>query len=85
MELSDALIRKIKKDYKPGTRVRCKYMDDPYHPVQPNTEGTVVKVDDGGTIHVHWDNGSFIGLIPGVDIFEKSKDSIVMKLKEIER
>lgn len=85
MEFSRETIEKIKNEYPSGTKVRCKYMDDPYHPVPPNTEGTVVKVDDSGTIHVHWDNGSFIGLIPGVDIFEKSKEPIVVKAKEIER
>lgn len=46
-------------------------MDDPYHPVPCNTEGIVEKVDDGGTIHINWDNGSSLGLIPNVDVFEK--------------
>jgi hypothetical protein len=29
--------------------------------VPPGTEGTVVSVDDGGTVHVRWDNNRRIG------------------------
>lgn len=46
-------------------------MDDPYHPVPSGTLGIVDKVDDSGTIHVIWENGSYLGLIYGVDNFEK--------------
>lgn len=38
--------------------------------VPPGTEGTVDSVDDAGTIHVDWDNGSRIGLLPKRDVFE---------------
>jgi hypothetical protein len=31
------------------------------------TQGTVDFVDDTGTIHVDWDNGSTLGLVPGED------------------
>ena len=55
--------------YKPGVRVAVHYMEDPY-PVEPGTEGSVDHVDDAGTIHCKFDNGRFIGLIPGVDTFE---------------
>jgi hypothetical protein len=30
--------------------------------VPPGTEGTVVSVDDGGTVHVRWDNDRHIGV-----------------------
>ena len=33
----------------------------------PGTKGTVVCVDDIGTIHVHWDNGSSLGVAYGED------------------
>lgn len=29
--------------------------------------GTVLHVDALGTVHVRWDNGSTLGLVPGVD------------------
>lgn len=38
--------------------------------VPPGTEGTVRSVDDGGTLHVGWDNGARLGLLPGYDEFE---------------
>lgn len=39
--------------------------------VPPGTEGTVVSVDDTGTLHVQWDNGARLGLIAGQDEWER--------------
>lgn len=39
--------------------------------IEPGTEGTVRGVDDGGTVHVQWDNGRNLGLIPDVDVWMK--------------
>ena len=52
--------------YPKGTRVRLIFMDDIQAPPS-GTEGTVEYVDDIGTIHVHWDNGSGLGLAMGAD------------------
>lgn len=52
-----------------GTRVRLISMDDRQAPPR-GTEGTVQFVDDAGTIHVQWDTGSSLGLIPGADEWE---------------
>ena len=49
-----------------GTRVRLIAMNDRQAPPK-GTEGTVQFVDDAGTIHVQWDTGSSLGLIPGAD------------------
>jgi gamma-glutamylcyclotransferase (GGCT)/AIG2-like uncharacterized protein YtfP len=49
-----------------GMRVKLIYMEDPQAPV-PGTEGTVQFIDDMGTIHVAWDTGCSLGLVPGVD------------------
>lgn len=38
--------------------------------VPPGTTGTVDSVDDGGTLHVRWDNGRRLGLLPGRDQWE---------------
>ena len=47
-------------------------MDDPYNcKLIPGCQGTVRWVDDMGTIHVSWDCGSGLGLIPGEDEFKK--------------
>ena len=55
--------------YKPGVRVVVLKMDDPL-PAEAGTQGSVDHVDDIGTIHVKFDNGRFIGLIPDMDAFE---------------
>ena len=55
--------------YKPGVRVVVLKMDGPW-PVEAGTQGSVDHVDDIGTIHVKFDNGRFIGLIPDMDAFE---------------
>jgi len=45
-----------------GKRVRLVRCNDQYTKLEPGTEGTVMFVDDTGTVHVHWDNGSRLGL-----------------------
>jgi hypothetical protein len=52
-----------------GKRVELIYMNDKQAP-EPGTKGTVRRVDDMGTIHVNWDNGSSLGLVTGEDIFK---------------
>lgn len=53
-----------------GDRVRVTGIlpDDPA-PLGIGDVGTVVLVDDGGTVHVHWDSGRTLGLLP-TDPFE---------------
>lgn len=55
---------------RPGDRVRLIEMPNDPRPVPPMTEGTVKTIDDAGHIHVAWDNGQSLALIPGVDKFE---------------
>lgn len=45
--------------------------DDP-NPIESGSKGTVICVDDVGTIHVNFDNGRCLGLIPGEDLFHKT-------------
>ena len=44
-------------------------MNDPYAPITPGTEGVVDVVDDDGQLHMKWDNGRTLALIPGEDSF----------------
>jgi hypothetical protein len=39
------------------------------NPIKPGSEGVVVKVDDRGNMHVKWDNGRSLSLIPETDKF----------------
>lgn len=61
----------IREQYPEGTKIRLIHMDDEYHPVPDGTIGTVTYVDDIGTIHMRWNTGSSLGLVPGEDRFVK--------------
>lgn len=68
--LKDKDVIKIKEMYPAGTRIRLNHMDDPYHPVNDGALGTVDHVDDAGQIHMKWDNGGGLALVPEEDDFE---------------
>lgn len=40
-------------------------MNDDPAPIQVGALGTVDHVDDGGTVHVHWDDGRVLGALVG--------------------
>lgn len=50
-----------------GAHIALVSVADPHTRLEPNDTGEVLFVDDAGTVHVAWDNGSTLGLIPGVD------------------
>ena len=60
------IVEKIRKEYPKGTRVKLVRMDDMKAPPL-GTEGTVIGVDDTGSIMVAWDNGSSLNVIYNVD------------------
>ena len=62
-------INALKEMYPAGTRIQLDHMDDPFHPVESGTTGTVRFIDDAGTIHISWDSGSSLGLCPDSDEF----------------
>lgn len=65
-------LKQLREQYPVGTRVELIYMNDPYNrKLVPGSQGTVRWVDDMGTIHVSWDCGSGLGLIPGEDAWKK--------------
>lgn len=59
-------VLRLKEQYKKGARVKLVEMNDTQAP-PTGTEGTVLWVDDVGTIHVSWDNGSSLGIVYGED------------------
>lgn len=64
----------IRQKYPKGTRVRLIHMDDPQAP-PPGTLGTVVGVDDVGSIMVHWDNGSSLHVVYGADSCQRTDEA----------
>ena len=61
--------KRTKAAYPPGTRVMLLNMNDRLAPVPEGTRGTVKHVDDLGQIHMEWDNGRTLALVPGEDSF----------------
>ena len=53
-----------------GTRVELLQMDDVQAP-PIGTKGTVIGVDDTGSLMVNWDNGSGLSVIYGIDRVRK--------------
>lgn len=66
--------QRMKENYLPGTRIMLLSMDDPYAPIPSGTKGTVVHVDDAAQIHMKWDNGRTLALVPDEDNFRKLTD-----------
>lgn len=67
MKHIDQLTNKWMKGALAGKRVRLVYCSDPYTKLRNGDEGIVESIDDMGTLHVKWDNGSSLGLIQGED------------------
>ncbi len=74
-DIQKARVKNIKRMYPPGTRIELISMSDPYASVPPGTKGTVMMVDDIGTIHPKFDNGRTLGIIVGEDEFRKLSQS----------
>lgn len=66
-------IENLRDRFPRGCRVELLRMDDPQAP-PIGTRGTVIGVDDLGTIHVNWDNGSGLGIAYGEDACRRVDD-----------
>ena len=53
-----------------GRRIKCILMSNDPDPILGGTKGTIDHIDDMGHIHVKWDNGRTLSLIPNVDMYE---------------
>ena len=67
---SKEIVERIRRDYPAGTRVELVRMDDPQAP-PVGTKGTVLGVDDIGSIMVSWDNGCGLSVAFGEDLCRK--------------
>ncbi len=68
--LNKDYIEHLRRKYPPGTRLQLGCMEDDF-PVPPGSMGTVDFIDDDGQIHMNWDCGRSLALIPGVDSFSR--------------
>ena len=67
---SKAVVEVLRRQYPIGTRVELVRMDDPQAP-PIGTKGTVLGVDDIGSIMVAWDSGGSLNVVYGEDICRK--------------
>lgn len=67
---SRQIVEKLRAEYPTGTRVELVKMDDIQAP-PAGTKGTVIGVDDIGSIMVAWDNGSSLHIVYGEDVCKK--------------
>jgi len=70
MFISKEIIENLRKQYPSGTRVKLLKMDDLQVP-PIGMLGTVIGVDDIGSIMVSWDNGSNLSVVYGEDSCRK--------------
>lgn len=76
------LVQLRKQHFQPNIRVvLTKDMKDPFRTLSKGLKGTVHHVDDVGTVHVRWDNGSGLGvtLVDSISIvlYERIIDKFV--------
>lgn len=64
--ISPAALHTLRSQFTPGIRVELLQMEDIQAP-PVGTKGTVIGVDDTGSLMVRWDNGSGLNVLYGID------------------
>lgn len=57
-------------DLRPGALVRLVSPSDSNRQLRSGESGTVERIEQTGTLHVHWESGATVALIPGEDVWE---------------
>lgn len=68
-------VAQIKEEYPVGSKLRLLHMED-MQAVSSGTNGIIDFIDDQGQLHMKWENGSSLALIPGEDQFEVIQKAI---------
>ena len=63
-------VERVRREYPAGTRVELVRMEDVQAP-SAGTLGTVLGVDDTGSLLMRWDNGSGLNVVYGEDLVRK--------------
>jgi hypothetical protein len=71
--ISKEQLLNLREKYPAGCRVELLKMDDIQAP-KIGTKGTVVGVDDIGSIMVRWDSGSSLSVVFGEDLCRRIQD-----------
>lgn len=53
-----------------GSRIMLTKMEADSQPLPPGSTGTLNHIDEAGQLHILWDNGISMALMPGADRFQ---------------
>lgn len=67
---SKETVERVRREYPAGTRVELVRTEDVQAP-PAGTLGTVLGVDDTGSLLMRWDNGSGLNVVYGEDLVRK--------------
>lgn len=70
-ERKHLLAEEYRKKHPPGTRLILLGTTENIQPIPIGTKGTVHYVDDQAQIHMEWDNGRTLAILPEEDTFRK--------------
>ncbi|KRN88723.1 DUF4314 domain-containing protein [Ligilactobacillus ceti] len=73
MVVKKEILEELRIKYPKGVRVELLKMEDKHAP-SVGTKGTVMGVDDIGSIIVKWDNGSSLNVVLNEDICRRIED-----------
>lgn len=68
--MNNAQLEHLRLSYPPGTVVQLISMEGEAQ-MPSGMTGVVVLIDDAAQIHVDWQNGSSLALVPGFDDFKR--------------
>lgn len=72
--MNEKQVERIRRLYPIGTQICLDEMEGERN-MPSGLKGKVFHVDDAGQIHVNWENGSSLAILPEVDSFHKIGES----------
>lgn len=63
-----ACIKAMREAFPKDATIELIFMDDLYRSIPRGMKGQVEQVDDMGTIHTHWENGSSLSVVWDADV-----------------
>ena len=68
--ITEDKLKEIQEKYPVGTKIKMlEDMDDKY-PIKKGTIGVVNYIDNEGQLHMNWENGRTLAVVPEIDKFE---------------
>ena len=63
-------LKLLREQYPSGTIIELITIVDEYSNLKKGTRGTITAIDDIGQIHILWETGSTLALLPEIDTFK---------------